>query len=222
MSFTTGDVDIKIKDVRITNEKNVTPKDIVNEATEIYKKMKKAQYTMLEFDRADEFMAKMRKEHKEFAQSYPIVLRYICQMQEYSPAALSKYLEQIARKPWKSKEEYIESQCDYVVLLYKQHHKHWHIKDVANLRNNISKMLREEDKKFTEMTEKTQKEVDADDEMYKKNRKHEFIEFYKKFGKETKDIQLQLKSTVDIDNLPEIEIAPNTDSVTMKADTLLA
>jgi len=197
MSFTTGDVDIKIKNIRIENEKNVTPKDIVNEASEIYKKMKKADYRITDYERADEFTAKMRSEHKEFAQSYPIVLRYICQMQEYSAKALQKYLTAIAVKPWKSKVEYIESQCDYVVTLYKEKHPRWHVKDIANLRANISKLLKTEDEKFTEIAEKTQKEVDRDDEEYKKKRKNELINFYRKYGTETSLMNLRVESNVE-------------------------
>jgi hypothetical protein len=204
MSFTTGDVDIKIKDVKITNEKDVTLDYIVQEANSIYREMKKANYQITDFEASDKFTARMRKEHPEFAQSYPIVLRYICQMGEYKTSAFKKYLEHIAKNPWKSKAEYLESQCDYVVMLYKATKSRWSVKDVANLRKNVHAMLKKEDEVFVKVAEKTQKEVESEEEQYKQNKRSELQKFYGKWGYDTGDMQIRTETDITTDNTPEV------------------
>ena len=137
--FSTGERP-KIKDVRITNEKNVTPEDIVKEAMTINKKLRLANIPPGDDDRTERFMTEIRKDHKEFCESYPIVLRYMCQMRQFSAKALQKYLAKIAAKPWSGQEEYLDSQADYVVILYKELHPRWQRKEVTNLRQNVRKI----------------------------------------------------------------------------------
>jgi hypothetical protein len=203
-SFQTGDVDIKIKDVKITNEKEVTLDYIVNEAALIYKKMRAANYKITDYEAADEFTAKTRKEHSEFAQSYPIVLRYICQMQEFTRKSMTQYLKHIAQHPWKSHDEYLESQSDYVVMLYKSTHPRWHVKEIANLRKNILTLLKQEHESFTKVADKTQKQVEEEELAYRKKSRTELAEFYSKYSKDSFDMQIRTESDISI--APRVDI----------------
>lgn len=201
MSFTTGDIDIKFKNVSITSEKNVTAEDIINEAKEINRKLRARKLKPGDFDAADAFMAEMRKEHKEFSQSYPIVLRYMCQMQQFHVEALRKYLRHISAHPWKNHDEYLDSQVHYVVTLYKETHKRWNRTQVENLGRNIREILKKEHDRFMELSDKYKKEVEEKEEIYKTNRDESMKEFYKQNGYDTFDLHLRTKTDLPTDQL---------------------
>lgn len=201
MSFTTGDPDINVKNVAITSEKEVTVDFIVEEAIEINKILISRKLVAGDLDAADAFMSEMRREHKQFATSYPIVLRYMCQMQQFSAVALRRYLLRIKEHPWKNQKEYLDSQADYVVILYKESHKRWNRTQVDNLWKNVRKILQEEHDKFVELGEKYKNEVDAEEIIYKKNREDDLVGFYRKFGKDTFDIKLRVESDLSTENI---------------------
>lgn len=201
MAFTTGEVDVKLKNVSITNEKDVTIDDIVKEAAEINKKLRAENIKPGDYDASDNFMTKIRREHKEFSQSYPIVLRYMCQMQQFHAGALRKYLEYIRTHPWKNHDEYLDSQAQYVVILYKETHKRWNRTQVDNLRKNVRKLLQDEHDRFMELSEKYKKEVENEEVTFKNGRDETMREFYKNFGGDTSDLHLRIKTNVPTENL---------------------
>ena len=224
MSFTTGDVDIKLKNVKITNERDVTIKDIVKEAVEINKKMRDKKLTPGDFDAADNFMAEIRREHKDFAQSYPIVLRYICQMQQFHVNALKKYLAYIQQHPWKSHDEYLDSQAQYVVMLYKETHKRWDVTQVSNLRKNIRTMLQKEHDRFMELSDKYKAEVEHEETGYKVGRDETMKAFYELYGNDTTDLHIRMQTDISTDRLVSVDaLAGDVDATpaTVSADDLL-
>jgi protein-tyrosine-phosphatase len=196
MQFTTGDADIRLKNISITSEKAVTAEDIIKEAVEISKKLRAKKLKPGDFDAADAFMNDMRREHKEFSQSYPIVLRYMCQMQQFHTAALRKYLAHIASHPWKNHDEYLDSQVQYVVLLYKETHKRWNRTEVDNLSKNVHKLLKSEHKRFMELSDKYKTEVEHEESGYKAGREDIMKAFYAAQGKDTLDIKLRTETNI--------------------------
>ena len=223
MSFTTGDVDIKLRNVSITSEKNVTIDDIIKEAVEINKKLRARKIKPGDFDASDAFMAEMRKEHKEFSQSYPIVLRYMCQMQQFHANALRKYLNYIRDHPWKNHDEYLDSQVHYVVILYKETHKHWNRTQVDNLTKNIRSILKKEHERFIELSDKYKKEVEEEETKYKAKNEDVMKEFYKQNGYDTFDLHLRTKTDIPTDNLVKFEDVCEdvSESPVVTADDLL-
>ncbi len=219
MSFTTGDNKITIKNVSIHGEKDVTVDDIINESIEINKKLQQRKLTPGDMEAADQFLAEMRREHKQFADAYPIVLRYMCQMQQFHAHAFRKYLMYIAEHPWKGHDEYMDSQTHYVVLLYKETHRRWNKTQVENLRKNVRKLLQDEHEKFTTLTEKYKDEVEHEEGMYKASREETMEAFYKKYGKETLDMHLRSVTDVPVDNIIDVDKVAGVD---MKTDTSAA
>lgn len=210
MSFTTGDAELKIKNVSITSEKSVTIDDIVNEAVAINKKLQAKKIKPGDFDASDEFMAAMRREHKEFSQSYPIVLRYMCQMQQFHVGALRKYLKHIREHPWKNHDEYLDSQVDYCTILYKETHNRWNRTQVENLRKNIRSILKSEHDRFMELSEKYKKEVDHEESGYKADREETMKAFYAAQGHDTFDMHLRTKTDIPTDNTVNFDAVVDT------------
>lgn len=180
--FSTG-FNNQISKISIDNEQEVTLKFVHNKAKEIWAKasaeIKRRNLALGDIDTAEELMTEIRREYKEFAMSYPIVLRYMCEMQQFSSKAFWQYLEYIDKNPWKSEEEYIEAQVTYVSLLYKNTHSHARTHDINILRINIRKMLTDEHKRFKELHDKFKKEVEEKQGEYKAANKATLAQYFR-------------------------------------------
>ncbi|SIP86028.1 Hypothetical protein PACV_315 [Pacmanvirus A23] len=207
--YSTGDKDLKI---HIQNEKNVTIDEIVAEANHIWQMVRKRKIPFGNIDAAEALMSEIRKTNPEFSKSYPIVLRYMCQMDEYDSRALKKYLIKIEKHPWKNEVEYLDSQTDYVVLLYQIKHPRWNKTDVNNLRRNVRNLLQREHVAFKTYAEEFNKEVNAEEEIFKSRRVEELRNFVQKAGEsgissaETIRVETDLNSSkIDLDYLLNVK-----------------
>jgi len=161
----------------IRNEKEITKNELVSEANVIWKKVT-AELTnkMITEELTEELLGKIRAEHPEFCKSYPIVLRYMVNM-EYEASCFKKYLSKIEKYPWKSTNEYLDSQTDYVVMLYKTKHPHYDEKFIRNLKMTTRKMLQQEHDTFVKISEKYTNEVEKEDKLYKCKNKNLIKDF---------------------------------------------
>ncbi len=156
MSYTTGDPEISIH-----SEKDVTPEFILNEANTIWKKYKKLKIPIADYDKIDTASSDLRKQHREFCTSYPIVFRFMCQLNSYSPKAFERYLKLIQQRPWKSENDYLESQVDYIILLYKAKNPRWDNNTISNLRRETLATLVKENEDFKRGIRKFYDEVNS-------------------------------------------------------------
>lgn len=187
-----GDDDFKAL-AKITNEKEVTPDFIIEEANEIWKKVKAYNIKFDDQVAAEKCMTEMRREHKEFCTSYPIVLRYMAQMGEYHPSAFRDYINHIKYHPWKSESEYLDSQADYVVRLYKAKNKKWNRTQVNNLRANIRGTLEQEHKTFKDTVSKYTEEVNAEEKKMNAKKIEELKKWYAENEQQIDDLHLRAK-----------------------------
>ncbi len=160
--YTTGDVDLKIK---VESEKEVTIDELVQEANEIWKYARSKKLTLGDHEASGKLMSDVQRKHRQFCQAYPIVNRYICEMQQYSPKAFRLWLMKIKDHPWRSEDEYLEAQTDYIVMLFKVLNPRANRAHVSQLRANISAILRVEHEKFKYYTQEFDKEVTAEESM---------------------------------------------------------
>ena len=200
MSFSTGDVRMSIK-----NEKEITLGEIVTEADTISRKSRSRKLKFGNIEAADSLMAELRKEHPEFCKSYPIVLRYMCQMQEYSTRAFRQYLLKIKEHPWKTQEEYLDSQADYVVILYRATHTRWNQTVCENIRKNIRTMLQNEHDTFTKYAKEFDREVTEEEIELKKRTEEEMRKFYADYGTEALDVPIVMQSDISISDNVDID-----------------
>jgi hypothetical protein len=63
------------------------------------------------------------KKYPNFAQAYPIILRYISRDLRYNAKAFRKFLNKLEKDPGKGMEGFIERQSDYAKFLYIEDHK---------------------------------------------------------------------------------------------------
>lgn len=207
--------------VSISSEKTVTPEYIVAEASAIWAEMRKSGIKLGDLEAGDEFMAKMRKAHPEFAKSYPVVLRYICQMQEYSPVILKRWLRKINVKPWLNEKEYYAAQADYVVMLYKNAHPNARKANVRQLRANVQRILEDEAEQFKSVAKSAESEVLALERALLQKTRRELAEFvavaHDTIGPLAGTIRVETE--VDTSDLPQI--GPAVVELTGRACSLL-
>jgi len=170
---------------KITNEKEVTAEFIVAESRQMWAKCRAAFAGGLEFgdtDGANQLMADLRREHQEFCTSYPIVMRYMAEMQTFAPAALTKYLMKIAEHPWTNEDEYLESQADYVSILFRETNSRWDSKKVASVRNAVLDALKKERADLQSLADEVTDRVEENERRLKNRSRADLREWLIKNG----------------------------------------
>lgn len=157
----------------VTYEREVTVDDVVDEANKIWGEVKKMPVDNL--DSVDRILSDLRRTHREFSISYPIVLRYMVQMKAYSPKALRTFLERMKYHPVRSHDDYLESCVDYITILYKQTQGHWDRREAENVRKNIRQTLFTEREKMKKDFERIEEIVNAREEEMKLKKREIFI-----------------------------------------------
>ena len=206
----------------ITSEKDVTIDQVVAEADSILRESRSRKIKTGDVASAEELMSEMRKKHPEFCKSYPIVLRYICQMHD-SSKAFRTYLIKIKERPWKTQEEYLDSQADYVVILYKATHRRWNATQCENIRKNVRMMLQNEHDTFVKYAKEFDREVNEEEGELKKRTEEEMRKFYAEYGTETLEVPIVTKTDITTDGIVDIDSLPSPDVevTSISADSLL-
>jgi hypothetical protein len=187
--------------VKIENENQVSIEYVVNEANKIYKDMKKSKITFGDMEAAAQLMREMQQKYSDFCMSYPIVNRYICQMQEYDTKTFRLWLKKIQRTPWKTESEYLDAQADYVVMLFRCKKPRAPMTEVSTLRQNIRIMLQREHEQFTKCAKDIQEEVNIESEQYHKQNiagLTDFVTNIKGAASEAETIRVELDDSVSV------------------------
>lgn len=139
-----------VKNIKITNEKNVSKDDIIKEAITIWTEVKKE----IKIDKLVEL-------HKDFYMAYPLVVRYMTDFNSFYTKVFIEYINLIEKNPWKTETEYFMMQAEYVAMLFIHEHKNeTNVNELAdNIRTNIFKVLEKESQDFkNKVKEETEKE----------------------------------------------------------------
>ena len=105
----------------------------------------------------DKLLEDLQKEYKDFAQAFPLVLRWMVQMRQFKSTIFKKYLQKVASAKISNREEYLDLQAEYLVMMYRYKNSHIEEHKVQEYRRNLIQSLIDEDKLFKEI----QKEVEA-------------------------------------------------------------
>lgn len=176
-----------ISGARIENQKKVTIEFVNKEGDEIWRECKEAftngTVPFGDMAAAQTLLTDIRRRHKDFATSYPIVVRYMCEMRVYHSKAFYKFLRRIELNPWKSEEEYLDAQADYVTLLYKHTTPRFDSRAAAQVRTEVRELLRQEHKLFKEQYEVIKTEVEQREKVLKEKSVDELIEYVRRTKK---------------------------------------
>lgn len=151
--FVFGDVPVRTETF---SSQRATPDELVELATRIWRQHK-LKDPMPE-EKADELLAELQAEYKDFNTSFPLVLRWMVQMHQYSPKVFRQWLDRFARATNDSREGFLTLQAEYLVMLYRELHPHTNDGRLREYRQALVKQLLDEDKEFTRI----RGEVEAD------------------------------------------------------------
>ncbi len=223
--YSTGDVELKLS---ITSG-NVTIDYIVKEAGQMWKEMKRSGVKFGDIDASEKLMSDITKRHPDFCKSYPIVCRYICQMQEYDTRAFRRWLIKIKEHPWKTEAEYLDAQADYVAILFKVKKPRSNRTEINNLRTNIRAMLEREHIQFKKYATEFEKEVTGEEGIYKEKNMDELQAFAELAGSKGISLAETIRSesevssvAFDIDKIIGDRCSNITDVLEYTADDLLS
>jgi hypothetical protein len=183
--------------VSITNEKEVSIDDIVDESKRIWSAVKK--YRISIPGDPNKIRELINNEHPEFCMSYAVVVGYMIDG-EFSVKALYKYLKYIKINPWTTHEGYLDAQTEYAVLLYKCRNKHYNKVDIDNLRKNTRCILQQEHDKFMKVLECNKQHVEAKEKHLKQECKDHISAHYKNYGEKAINIPIRIKTDLSCDN----------------------
>lgn len=115
------------------------------------------------------------KDHHEFAGAYPIVLRTIVYEKFFHPKVMKNYFVHISNNPWKTREEFLERQAEYLVYMLRFRCPRTEVKKIYEYRNMIIKQLKEEDKEFQSVYKKVTDECNKEADEAKQLRRERLL-----------------------------------------------
>lgn len=142
----------------VRSAQRATPEEIVAIGKKIWERVQKSGVGKDDNPGNDALLETLQEEFKDFATSFPLVIRWMVQMRQFNAEALRKYLLMHAQAKLDTREGFLELQAEYLVLLYRETHRHPDEAFVKRYRESLVKQLLEEDKAFLKM----QKQVEED------------------------------------------------------------
>jgi len=202
--------------VRIEYEKTITRPELVDESTKVWLLAKSLRTLPLQ-----ETLEELRKQHPQFCQSYPIIVRYMTQFNAYSKKAVDKYLIYIETHPWKDEDAFIEAQSKYIYYLMRALSPKMPLAEVYKRQADVVDILRKEAAEFKTNVNAAKERADEIESKYKVSRREELIQMFQNFPE-------QFRTTEDKIIVPKMpDAVPTTDAVELdcvdviKADDLL-
>jgi hypothetical protein len=153
--FVFGEVPVEAS---VSSSQHATPAEIIKIAREIWKRVTESKVAKEDDAANDRLLEVLQTDYKDFNISFPIVLRWMVQMRKFSAKAFEKYLLKHATAKLDTREEFLELQAEYLVLLHREENRHSDENVIRRYRASLVKQLLEEDKVFIEM----QKQVETD------------------------------------------------------------
>lgn len=185
--------------IRVEQSHDKSVDEIVEEANAIFDEATAMMYEAMSIvnqtiDRSDDIkappphvvadiIAKLHDKYKDFCSAYPIVIRYMVQYGNYSAKAFTKYIKMLAHHPWKNVEDFIQSQCNYVTILYhetmKERGKRFDPKEAQRMRDDVYKSLKQEHALFEDAVSKATTEVEEREKRLNKSKRDDLIKYLK-------------------------------------------
>lgn len=121
----------------------------------------------------DERLDYYQRRYHNFAMTFPIVLRYMIQLNQYHKAAFTKYVKKMQNNPYRSEHEYCERQADYVKYLFMRLSPSHNAKEAQAVWQKTRDMLVEELEIFKRANEKVKQKLEKNNSQNSEERRKE-------------------------------------------------
>ena len=145
--------------------KKVIAADLKGEKSEIKQSQEKIQ------EKEDKLLEILQIEYKDFSQSFPLVLRWMVQMRQFKVSIFEKYLKKFSAAKVANREEFLDLQAEYLVMMYRYTNSHIEEHKVQEYRKNIIQSLIDEDKMFKEIQKEVEEQMKIEDDAINEERK---------------------------------------------------
>lgn len=130
----------------------------------------------LENKKTDEYEVKLLEElqieYTHFSLLFPLVLRWMVQMRQFKTQAFKEYLSFFINAEISSRHDFLKTQGEYLVLLYKNINLNSTKKEIDNYREEIIRNLIDEDELFKKIEEEAKLELEQQDNNLQTNRRN--------------------------------------------------
>lgn len=133
----------------------------ISDADNIWVDFKKRSKSDVKFNELniDEKLDYYQKRYHSFTVTFPIVLRYMIQLGQYSTKAFRKYVKRMQTNPYRSELEYCERQADYVKYLFMECSNSHNVQDAQKIWQNAYDLLAKEVEIFKQAEEKVKEKI---------------------------------------------------------------
>lgn len=142
----------------VRSAQRATPEQLVEMARGIWKEVADSGVPAGDNARNDELLERLQQKHRDFVESFPLVLRWMVQMRQFHPEAFRKYMLKHATAKLDTRKAFLELQVEYLILLYRETHDHPDERHIRQYRESLIAQLFKEDEAFLQI----QKDVDEE------------------------------------------------------------
>lgn len=158
--------EVPVDTSRVAAEHQVSREALAKIATRIYTKIRHMDYDIRDVAAVRRVLKQIHDEHRDFARDYPVVVRYMVQLHKYREDAFLAYLRTINTTVWKDRKSFLDSQAEYLTILYKKQNPDCSARFLAEYQKQARRQLQKEDDEFKEAyakAEEEQKQQEAED-----------------------------------------------------------
>jgi hypothetical protein len=101
-----------------------------------------------------------QKNYHRFTMAFPIVLRYMIQLQQFNKKAFAKFVKKMMSNPYRSELEYCERQADYVKYLFMELSPSHNMKEAQAIWKKTYDMLAKEVEVFKKAEENVKEKLE--------------------------------------------------------------
>jgi hypothetical protein len=173
-NFAFGEVPVKAS---VSSSQRATPAELTEMARQIWRRVTESKVAKEDDAGNDRLLESIQGEYKDFNTSFPLVLRWMVQMRKFNAKAFEKYLMKHATAKLDTREAFLELQAEYLVLLYREEHRHPDENYVRQYRAAIVKQLLEEDKTFLDLQKQVEEDLARQDSAVDHDRRQRLYEY---------------------------------------------
>lgn len=145
--------------------------EIITIVKKIWKKALKSNLETLTEIQSDKLLEDLQNEFKDFSQTFPLVLRWMIQMKQFNLTIFKTYLTKFSLAKVGSREEYLDLQAEYLVMMFRHNSHHPDEKKVQEYRRQLIESLIQEDKAFKEIQKEVEEQMKAEEKEINEEKK---------------------------------------------------
>jgi len=154
-----GDVPINVDPTTLRGGKSATVEQLLAVGEEIAERAARSGVPRGDVAAGDKLYKEFRELYQDFAQEFPLVVSWAVTRREYSSKAFKIYLTKFHKPHYKTREQFLKTQAEYLVILYRLANRGIPEAALAGRRAAIRKALLKDDKKFMAASDEAEAEI---------------------------------------------------------------